>query len=551
MSSPPAVDHGALGAGRVKEGNPALMKLAAPTVESARRLRWSPTWIATLVALFNFGVCYFRTFVYPDIPSLPWGDASGFLNNGARIVAGRLPYRDYFAFVPPGTELTYALLVREFGARSWIPHIVMGSLAAAAAALMTLAAARFLRGPIIALPALLLAGFVLPGSLDATHHWFSTVAIMGAMLVLLYRETFPAITAVGILCGIAALYTPNKGATAVAGFIAYLVWKRWRAGTTARCCRRKCLWLLGLSAAVFLAGNAYFMRAVGFARWVYCIVVFPLRYYPTVHLNNWHVYGDEFANLRATAPYIFFVAIPFLFVHAAVPLVYVICLVVIYRRSRNGPIEEWDKVVLVCLTGLAMFLAVAFSPSWKRLSIISLPAMILLAWLLHRAGRAFAGFRIGLALVALALALTLTVWTQTAWSGTLDLPVGKTAFGDAGVYEEYRYAMKRTCCGQLMFGIPPLQFALGVRNPAPIDALAPFDYTRPEQVTAMIQALEQNKVPLLMINRGMLSWPGATPASDHLGPLRAYLACHYRVTKSFQTDDQLWERSERAGQCAR
>jgi len=542
VSNPSAVDHQMLATSRVT-------KLAAKKVEGSERPRWPLAATALLVAIFNFGICYFRTFVYPNIPSLPWGDASGFLNNGARIVAGRLPYRDYFAFVPPGTELTYALLVREFGARSWIPHIVMAGVAAGAAALMTVAAARLLRGPIIALPALLLAAFTLPGSLDATHHWFSTIAVIGAMLVLLYRETLPAIAVTGMLCGIAALYTPNKGATAVAGFIAYVAWKRWRAGTPARYCWRKSLLLLGLSSAVFFAGNAYFIRAAGFARWVYCIVVFPLRYYPTVHLNNWHVYGDEFRNLRATTPYIFFVAIPFLFVHAVVPLVYVACLVVMYRRSKNGPVEEWDKVLLVCLTGLAMFLGVAFSPSWKRLSIVSLPAMILLAWLLHLPGRVVAGFRIGLTLVAVALPLVLSVWIQTAWSGTLDLPVGKTAFRDPGIYQEYRYAMGRTCCGQLMFGIPPIQFALGVQNPAPIDTFVPFDYTRPEQVAAMIQALEQNKVPLLMINREMLSWPGATPASDHLGPLRAYLACHYRVTKSFQTDDQLWERIAPSGQC--
>ena len=525
------------------------MKLAASTLENTKGLRWSGTSIAVLAAAFNFGICYFRSLVYPNVPLLPWGDASGFLNNGARIVAGRLPYRDYFAFVPPGTELTYALLVREFGARSWIPHIVMAALAATAAAVMTLAAARFLRGPIIALPALLLAAFVLPGALDATHHWFSTVAVMGAMLVLLYRENFPAITVVGILCGIAALYTPNKGATAAAGFIAYLACSRWRGGTPARHFWRKFLLLLSLSSAVFLAGNAYFIRAAGFARWFYCIVVFPLRYYPTAHLNNWHVYGDEFRNLPTAMPFLFFVAFPFLFVHAVVPLVYVICLVVIYRRSKNEPNQECDKVALVCLTGLAMFLAVAFSPSWKRLSIVSPPAMILLAWLLDRPGRALAGLRMGLAIIAIGLPLVVTVWIQTIWSGTLNLPVGKTAFRDAGLYEEYRYAMGRTCCGQLMFGIPPLQFALGVRNPAPIDTLVPFDYTRPEQVTAMIRALEHYKVPLLMLNRGMLSWPGATLASDHLGPLRAYLACHYRVTKTFPTDDQLWERIGHSGQC--
>lgn len=525
------------------------MKLAASTVERSKQFWWSGTLIAALAATFNFGICYFRSFVYPNIPLLPWGDASGFLNNGARIVAGRLPYRDYFAFVPPGTELTYALFVREFGARSWIPHIVMAGLAAAVAALMTLAAARFLRGPIIALPALLLAAFVLPGSLDATHHWFSTVAVMGAMLVLLYRETFPAITAVGILCGIGALYTPHKGATAVAGFIAYFAWKRWRVGTSARGCWRKCLVLLSLSSAVFLAGNAYFIRAAGFVRWSYCIVVFPLRYYPTVHLNNWHVYGDQFRTLPIAMPWIVFITFPFLFVHAVVPLVYVICLVVIYRRSKNGSNEDFDKVVLVCLTGLAMFLAVAFSPSWKRLSIVSPPAMILLAWLLQRPSRALAGLRMGLAIVAIGLPLVVTAWIQTIWSGTLDLPVGKTAFRDADIYEEYRYAMGRTCCGQLMFGTPAIQFALGVRNPAPIDVFVPFDYTRPEQVTATIQALEQYKVPLLMLNQSMLSWPGATPASDHLGPLRAYLACHYRVTKTFPTDDQLWERMEHSGQC--
>ncbi len=35
------------------------------------------------------------------------------------------------------------------------------------------------------LPALLFTGFVLYGSLDPTHHWFSTFAVMAAMLVLL------------------------------------------------------------------------------------------------------------------------------------------------------------------------------------------------------------------------------------------------------------------------------------------------------------------------------------------------------------------------------
>jgi hypothetical protein len=60
------------------------MKLAASPVESNKRLRWSGTSTAALV-IFNFGICYFRSFAFPIIPLMPWGDAVGFLNNGGYI----------------------------------------------------------------------------------------------------------------------------------------------------------------------------------------------------------------------------------------------------------------------------------------------------------------------------------------------------------------------------------------------------------------------------------------------------------------------------------
>jgi hypothetical protein len=504
--------------------------------------QWRTISIATLVALFNFGVCYFRSFVFPNIPLLPWGDAVGFLNNGARIVAGKLPYRDYFAFLPPGTELTYALLIRGFGARSWIPNLMIAVLAAATAALMTLAAGRLMRGASTALPGLLLAGFVLPGSLDATHHWFSTLAVMAAMLVLLRSDTFLLIAVAGALCGIAGLYTQTKGVTAVVGFMVYLILKNKRE-STAYVQWLKCVLLSILALALFLAGNWYFIRAAGLGRWIYCLVVFPFRYYPTVHLNSWRVYGDGLGALGLAT-------IPFLFVHATVPLVYAVCLVVAYRRSKNQPNEVWDNILLISLTGIAMFLSVASAPSWKRLSAVSPPAMILVAWLLHRSGPAMAKVRIGLATAAIGLAFAAVARSQIRWSALLDLPVGRTAFTDAGRYEEYRYAMGRTCCQQFMFATPPVLFALNVQNPAPIDVFVPFDYTRPEQVTATIRALEDYKVPLLMLNREMFKWPNADRTSDHLDPIRAYLACNYRLTATFATGDELWERVDRAARCA-
>jgi hypothetical protein len=495
--------------------------------------------IATLVSLFNFGVCYFRSFVFPNIPLLPFGDAAGFVNNGSRIVAGRLPYRDYFAFLPPGIELTYALLIREFGARSWIPNLMIACLAAAAAWLMTLIAAQLMRGAVIALPGLLLAGFVLPGSFDATHHWFSTIAVMAAVLVLLDGDSFPHNAAAGLLCGIAGWYTQTKGATAAAGFMAYLILKsgpaldRWL----------KCILLSGLTLIVFMMGNAYFIRAAGVSRWLYCLVVFPLRYYSSVQLNSWRVYGTGFRFGLSI--------IPFLFVHVAVPLVYCICIVVMLRRLKNEPNEAWDKILLLSLAGIAMFLAVASAPSWKRLSAISPPALILLTWLLDRSSQSMTKVRIGLATAAIVIALAGVVRSQTRWTASLDLPIGRTAFIDSGRYEEYRYAVGRTCRGQFMFGPPPILLALQVQNPAPIDGLVPFEYTRPEQVTATIQALELNKVPLLMLHPSMFTDPDSDPALDHLDPIRAYLARNYRIAATFRTGDELWERVEGTVQCVK
>jgi hypothetical protein len=86
-----------------------------------------------------------------------------------------------------------------FGLFDWIPHLTMACLASATALLMTLASGRLMRGKIIALPALLFTGFVLLGSADATHHWFSTVWVQTAMLALFGEVTYLRIALAGLL----------------------------------------------------------------------------------------------------------------------------------------------------------------------------------------------------------------------------------------------------------------------------------------------------------------------------------------------------------------
>ena len=122
----------------------------------------------------------------------------------------------------PGTDLVYALLIQCFGVYAWIPNLLKAIFAAVMAWMITLVARQFMAGAISALPALLFASFVMHGAFDATHHWFSTIAVMAGMLVFFDGTSFPRAAAVGALCGLAAFFTQTKGATAVAGFVVYL-----------------------------------------------------------------------------------------------------------------------------------------------------------------------------------------------------------------------------------------------------------------------------------------------------------------------------------------
>jgi hypothetical protein len=62
-------------------------------------------WLVAVAPAFTFATCYLRDFVLPHVPVMSWNDQMLFATDGARIVAGQMPYRDYFQFVTPGIDL--------------------------------------------------------------------------------------------------------------------------------------------------------------------------------------------------------------------------------------------------------------------------------------------------------------------------------------------------------------------------------------------------------------------------------------------------------------
>ena len=491
--------------------------------------------MAILLGLVVFTLCYFRSFIFPNVPLLPGGDGLGFYVAGSRIVAGQLPYRDFFEIVPVGIDLTYALMIKAFGFNTWTLGLVMDCLAAVTAILMTLIAARLMRGFVILLPGLLLVGFVLLGSLDATHHWFSTLAAMAAVMVLLGGVTFQRIAVAGAFCGLAACFTQTVSATFIVGIIAYLAWKTQREGASNRELGSKCLLLCGTAAALFVGVNGYFIWAAGLRQWLFCVVVYPIRYFTVPAVNNWRVVRYDFEWHPGLSRWA-----SFPFVYATVPFVYLVFALVERRHSKKNGGQPPDQSALLALAGFAMFLAIAPSPSLLRLSTVSPPALILLAGLLNRPGKITSGLKTLLATLAVALAVATPVHYQTRWRAYLDLPAGRTAFSDPIQYEEYRWVLAHTHPGQFFYGMPPMYLPFHLVNPTAVESIDSSDYTRPAQVDAALQALEQHPAPLMII-RGPIV--GSVSESDHSGPFRDYVLGNYRVTRTFPNGDRVWEKA--------
>jgi hypothetical protein len=151
------------------------------------------------------------------------------------------------------------------------------------------------------------------------------------------------------------------------------------------------------------------------------------------------------------------------------------------------------------------------------------------------AGAAFAA-------ACLAIAVAMVVRTQTRLWAYLDLPAGRVAIADSAVYEEYRWAAAHTQPAQMYFGMPAMYLPLHLQNPAPVQAPAPSEYARPEQIEEVIDGLERYRVPLMILRPSMYVPDLLGYSSDHLKPFQDYLYRNYRPTKIFSTEDEVWER---------
>jgi hypothetical protein len=496
-------------------------------------------WVTFAVLLASGVFLYLETFLIPNVPRLATGDQSIYLHHGVRMLQGEMIYRDYDHFTLPGTDVLYMLLFRIFGVRAWIPQAALVAVGVAILWLSIFISKKLFSGMKIYLPGLLFLTLPFTGYLDASHHWYSTLAGTGALAAVIEKRSVTRLMWSGALWGLATFFTQSAALGAV-GMAVFLLWERYHQQESWASLAGKEAGLLGSLLATTVAFNVYFIWKVGLNRIFYYTVVFVVRYYPADPFNNLNAYmtGRPSTHIRANWPDL--VAFPF--IHLVVPLIYFLFFARYWRKSRLQPQEPWEKLMLISVTGFFLFASIAPAPAYSRLYVVSLPAILLLVWFVNVPGKTERILLRTLWSTALALAILKPVVTQTRWRAILDLPTGRTAALSPVLYEKLQWASDETRPGDYFFGDQLVCFALQLRNPARVPFLRPTDYTRPEEVHDSVQGLEAYPVQFVSWYAGLDN--PVEPAGDHLGEMRRYLGAHYHVAKTFSNLDKILERNQ-------
>ena len=489
-----------------------------------------------LVLLGAAAYLYLNLFALPHTPVLLGGDQVFFWLDAERMLYGQRIYQDFLQFTPPGTDYFYLALFNLFGFRIWVTNAAVLALGVAFCWMCFSLVGDLARRSSALLATALFLVLVYGKALNATHHWFSVLAIMGAVKLSFGRLSPRTLGLAGALLGLAAFFSQTHGAAALAAFVVFLLWRRmWLESPWTDLLCNEGMLLLGFAVA-FLALGAHEIAAVGLRQLWYFQVTYVTKY--VVNLSQGSILGLPrpfgLKTLPALATY--------LVVYTTLPVVYLATLWHCWR-DRNATFP-WDRMALLSLVGLFLLVEVAMSLNWLRLFAVSLPSIVLLgAWFdrveLRRQ-------RLALVWIAiLAFAARQTVSMRHTQSMRVSLPGGTAAISPQA-YEKLDEIMQRTAPGDLFFqaGWPGVYLPLQLRNPLYLDIAYA---AHPEEADRVIQQLRTTNVSYILWSEH-LGGPCRTgqPCDDGVTLLRDYLHRSYVRVHVFPDGDTLW-RSNLAG----
>lgn len=458
---------------------------------------------------------YANLFAGRGTPFLLGGDQVFLWMDAQRLAFGERLYEDFFQFTPPGADWIYLGAFGLLGRHIWTPNLIVLGLGLALGAVCLRISRLILARGQAALATSLYVVFVVGGTLDGTHHWFSLLVVMGAVCVLMEGRTTARIAVAGVLLGVATFITQTRGPAAASGIAAWLLWERFRAQEPwMNLVRQQALLFAGMILA-WGALSAYYIGTIGLSE---------LWFLQVTYVRECAVSGLRglFEGPRGGL----LPAVRWAFAYLLLPVVYGVCLWKCWRNSR---------VCLLTLVATALFLEVAQSPSWFRFYCVSLPAVILLLWLTERLGR----LRIAAWVAVIGLAAQHTWSMHVHYSTILELPAGRVA-APAPAAEKLAWLAEHTGPGQFMLqaGWPGMYLPLDLRNPVFLDVIPGCSSpTRLGYVELSMRQLDNRRVHYIVWSPQFESPGYASPPQFH-----QFLVDRYRLIRRFSDRDEIWER---------
>jgi hypothetical protein len=484
--------------------------------------------------LFGFALyLYAILFAAPGTPFLLGGDQVFFWMDGQRLLDGEQVYRDFFRFTPPGTDLLYLSVFKLLGPRIWTPNLTVLVLGISLCWLCLRISRSIMPRSQAVLATSLFLVFVYGQLLNGTHHFFSVLAVLGAVALLMEARTPVRIATAGALLGVATFITQTRGPVAAVAIAAWLTWDRSRTDEPWSIPLRQQMLLFASLIVTWLALSSYYIATIGL-RQLWFFQVTYVRHY----MAPWSLELPRTLS-RETLPAV----IEALFAYGVLPAVYATCLWKCWRLPRGAWPDNIARVALLTAVGTAMFAEVAQSPSWFRLYCVAAPGAILLVWLVGRIGP-FTGYATRLMWVGIVGLAAHQAWSgHRTYSSVRDLPAGRVAMAPVAA-EKLTWLAAHTKPGQFMLqaGWPGMYLPLGLRCPTYLQTLETGGQGPLGYVALSMRQLEARHVQYIVWSPRLDTPEYSLTAFRSLAPFREFLKEQYQRVWTFSDHDEIWER---------
>ncbi len=235
--------------------------------------------------------------------------------------------------------------------------------------------------------------------------------------------------------------------------------------------------------------------------------------------------------------------IPYLFIHALLPFIYVLCTYWLVRNKKTVRHDEWRSIFLLISVGIALLVSVMSAPTFLRLCVVAPPAVILCVWLCERTDGAYDRVRTALWTVTIFAVIYLPITRQLHRHTIASLPTGDVALVNDKQYEKIWWLAQHTNPGDTFFNDPTMAFALSLESHGPLDFVTPSDFTRPQQVDDLISSVTRHRTRYIFLYPELNQ---SNCATDNLKLFRQYVAKNYHLARVVSRGE-IWQRNGSLG----